>query len=99
MPGQDLHAPSRYSSHRKAVEVVGEYNRTRTATLYFCLCLILFSQSPQHSMRKYQLVDMSIRSDHPDSPKVACGDAFPLLSHPPERLRHIRGFPDMNQTP
>ena len=54
------------SPHRKTVEVIGEYDRTGKVTLYFCLRLILSSQSPQHSMRQYQSLDMSIRGNHPD---------------------------------
>jgi hypothetical protein len=53
------------SLYRKTVEVVGECNRTGKAVLYFCLRLILFSQSPQHSMRQNQLLDMSIRGPRP----------------------------------
>ncbi len=34
--------------------------------MYFCLCLILPPQSPEHSMRQYQLLDVSIRGNHPD---------------------------------
>ncbi len=54
------------SPHWKTVEIVGEYDRTGKVTLYFCLCLILSSQSPQHSMRQYQPLDVSIRGNHPD---------------------------------